>query len=192
MLFYSFVASFGFAALYFETALAHSQSSATAASIDAFIFITFAISFLAPPRLFRYSQADAAPRVMAQVMSRAIMASLIALSANVAVWLVLARGDIGLIEELYAYALVAILIFHGFGGAVASHIVYLQTTQQYNSNQLVAMLILVTMILLSLILYLIAFDWAIAREPYIHLRDLTLIALILLGYGHAIYLMAHH
>ncbi len=192
MFFYPFFASFGFAALYFETALAHSQSPATAAGIGAFVFITFAISFLAPPRLFRYSKADAAPRVMAQVMSRASMASLIALAANVAVWLVLARGDIGLLEELYAYALVAILIFHGFGGAVASHVVYLQTTQQYNSNQLVAMLILVTLILLSLMLYLIAFDWAIAREPYIHLRDLTLIALILLGYGRAIYLMAHH
>jgi hypothetical protein len=61
-----------------------------------------------------------------------------------------------------------------------------------HSNQLVAVLVLVTLILLVLVLYFLAFDWAIPRDASIHERDLTLLTLVLLGYGRAIFLMAHH
>jgi hypothetical protein len=71
-------------------------------------------------------------------------------------------------------------------------VIYLQATRQYNSNQLAAILLLVTLLLLVLVLYFIAFDWAIPRDAYVHLRDLTMITLVLLAYGRAIYLMAHH
>ena len=76
-----------------------------------------------------------------------------------------------LLEEMYMYTLIAVFIFYGFAGAIASHVVYLQQTKQYNSNQLVAVLALVTLLLFVLILYLVALDWAMARDAYIHLRD---------------------
>ena len=43
------------------------------------------------------------------------------------------------------YSAVAIVIFHGLAGMYANHIVYLQVTRQYNSNQLLA----VTMLLVA-------------------------------------------
>jgi hypothetical protein len=101
-------------------------------------------------------------------------------------------GDVSLLEGLYVYSLVAGLLFHGLGGAVASHVVYLQQTKQYNSNQLVAVLVLITLILLVLVLYFLAFDWALPRDTSIHVRDLTLLTLVVLGYSRAIFLMAHH
>ena len=191
MFLYAFFASLGFGVLYAETTLARTQSPATAWLFGAATFLAFLISFILPPRLYRYTNDDVAPRVMSQVITRAVVAALIVLALNVCVWFTLA-GDVSLLEELYVYSLVAILLFHGLGGSVASHVVYLQQTKQYNSNQLVAVLVLVTLILLVLVLYFVAFDWAMPRDAYIHVRDLTLVTLVLLGYGRAIYLMAHH
>ena len=189
---FALLASLGFAALYAESALARSGSSTMAGVVGVVVFIAFAVSFLVPPRLFRYSNADAAPRVMSQVIARAVVATSIVLVVDVIVWIVVARSEVALAEELYVYSLMAILLFHGFGGAIASHVVYLQQTKQYNSNQLVAILVLVTLLLFILILYFLAFDFAIPRDGYIHVRDLTALTLVLLGYGRAIYLMAHH
>ena len=192
MILYALIASLGFSALYAQTTLAHAQSTPTALAVAAFVFIAFAISFLVPPRFFRYTHADAAPVVLSQLMARGGAAAAITLATNLVVWLIVGRGSVALVEELYVYSLVAIFLFHGFGGVIASHVVYLQATRQYNSNQLAAVLLLVTLLLLVLILYFVAFDWAIARDAYIHLRDLTLITLVLLAYGRAIYRMAHH
>ncbi len=186
------VASLGFGVLYAQTALAHTGSPGAAIAIGVFVFIAFVVSFLVPPVRFRYSNADVAPRVMSQVMASAISASAVILAANIVVWILIAPEDVGLLEELYVYSLMAILLFHGFGGAIASHVVYLQQTHQYNSNQLVAVLVLVTLLLFVLILYFLAFDYAIPRDASIHVRDLTTITLVLLAYGRAVYRMAHH
>lgn len=191
MLLYSLLASLGFGALYAETAFARSASLTTATLFGALAFVAFLVSFLVPPRIFRYTNDDFAPRVMSQVISRAAVAAIVVLATNLGVWLTLG-GSIHLLEELYIYSLVALFLFHGFGGAIASHVVYLQQTKQYNSNQLVAVLVLVTLILLILTLYFVAFDWAILRDDYVHLRDLTLVTLVFLSYGRALYLMAHH
>lgn len=179
-------------ALYAQTALAHTQAPATALAVGALVLIAFAISFLAPPRIFRYTNAEAAPVVLSQLMARGGAATAITLATNIVVWLIVGRDSVALVEELYVYSLVVIFLFHGFGAVMASHVVYLQATRQYNSNQLAAILLLVTLLLLVLVLYFVAFDWAIARDAYVHLRDLTLITLVLLAYGRAIYLMAHH
>lgn len=192
MILYALIASLGFGALYAQTALAHAQSPTTALAVGALVLIVFAIAFLAPPRFFRYTNADVAPVVLSQLMARGVTATAFALATNIAVWLIVGRDNVALVEELYVYSLVAIFLFHGFGGVIASHVVYLQATRQYNSNQLAAILLLVTVLLLVLVLYFVAFDWAIARDAYVHLRDLTLITLVLLAYGRAIYLMAHH
>ena len=192
MILYALVASLGFGALYAQTAFAHTHSSAAAFAIGALALIAFAVAFLVPPRFFRYTNADLAPAVLSQLMARGVAAAGITLATNVAVWLIVGRESVPLVEELYVYSLVAILLFHGFGGVMAAHVVYLQTTRQYNSNQLAAILLLVTLLLLVLVLYFVAFDWAIPRDAYVHLRDLTMITLVLLAFGRAIYLMAHH
>ncbi len=192
MILYSLLASLGFALLYGQTALAHTGSTGAGVVIGALAFVALAISFLAPPRWFRYTHADAAPRVMSQVISRAIVAAILVLALSIAAWLLVAPSSIAWVEELYTYALLAIFLFHGFGGAIASHVIYLQATHQYNSNQLVAVLVTVTLLIFVLILYFLALDWAIPRDESIHLRDLIVLTLVLLGYGRAIYLMAHH
>jgi succinate dehydrogenase/fumarate reductase cytochrome b subunit len=192
MILYTLFASMGFGVLYVQTAFSHTQSPAAALANGSLVLVAFAIAFLVPPRFFRYTNADVAPAVLSRLMARGAAAAAITLVTNVAVWLSIGRESVPLIEELYVYSLVAILLFHGLGGVIAAHVVYLQATKQYNSNQLAAVLLLITLLLLVLVLYFIAFDWAIPRDAYIHLRDLTMITLVLLGYGRAIYLMAHH
>lgn len=191
MILYALFASCGFGILYAETTFARLQSPLPTAIIGGLAFAAFLISFLLPPQIFRYTNDDIAPRVQTKVINRAILAAVIVLALNVVVGFALADG-VRLLEELYGYSLVALFLFHGFAGAIASHVVYLQQTQQYNSNQLVAVIGLVTVILLVPMLYLIALDWAIPRDAYIHLRDLTLVTLVFIGYGRAVYLMAHH
>ncbi len=192
MLLYSIVASLGFSALYTVSALERGQTFPAATVAGGIAFVGFVLSFVAPPFLFRYSNAEPAPRVMSQVSTRAITAALIVIAVDVIAWAIIAREEVSLVEELYGYALLAIFLFHGFGGAVASHVVYLQQTHQYNSNQLVAVLVFVTLLMLFLVLYFLAFDFVLPRDPHVHVRDLTAITLVLLGYGRAIYLMAHH
>ncbi len=192
MILYTLIASLGFGVLYAQTALAQMSSSTTALAVGALALIAFAISFLVPPRFFRYTNADAAPVVLSQLMARGAVAAAIVLATHLAVWLITGRDSVAWVEELYVYSLVALFLFHGLGGVVAPHVIYLQATKQYNSNQLAAVLLLITLLLLALVLYFVAFDWAIARDASIHLRDLTLITLVLLAYGRAIYLMAHH
>jgi hypothetical protein len=192
MILYALVASMGFGVLYVQTALSQTHSPAAALANGSLVLVAFAVAFLVPPRFFRYTNTDVAPVVLSRLMARGAVAAAITLVTNVAVWLSIGRESVALIEELYVYSLVAILLFHGLGGVVAAHVVYLQATKQYNSNQLAAVLLLITLLLLVLVLYFIAFDWAIPRDAYVHLRDLTMITLVLLGYGRAIYLMAHH
>jgi hypothetical protein len=192
MILYALIASLGFGVLYAQTALAHTQTPALALVVGALVLVASTLAFLVPPRLFRYTDADIAPVVLSRLMARGAAAAGIALATNIAVWLIVGRDNVALVEELYVYTLVALFLFHGLGGVIASHVVYLQATKQYNSNQLAAILLLVTLLLLVLVLYFVAFDWAIARDAYVHLRDLTMITLVLLAYGRAVYLMAHH
>ena len=64
MTFYAVVVSLGFGCLYAGTVFAHTGSTEAAFIAGALTGIAFAVSFLMPPVLFRYSNADAAPRVM--------------------------------------------------------------------------------------------------------------------------------
>jgi hypothetical protein len=191
MFWFSFFAAVGWGILYFQTAFARTASLTPASLIGGLAFFTFLISFLVPPRFYRYTYQDVAPHVQTQVITRAAVGALLVLLLNGVVWGMLTR-DIPLLEELYGYSLLAIFLFHGLAGAMASHVVYLQRTHQYNSNQLVAVIGAITLILLILVLYLVTMDWALPRDASIHLRDLMLTTLIFLVYGRAVYLMAHH
>lgn len=191
MVWYSLFVSLGFGGLYAGTAYTRTHRLEWAALVGVLAFIAFLISLLFPPRLYKYTNADVAPHVQTQVIARAAVSSVITLALNVVVWLALDRS-VPLIEEMYMYTLITVFIFHGWAGAIATHVVYLQQTKQYNSNQLVAVIATVTLILFVLILYFITLDWAIPRDAYIHLRDLVLVTLVLVGLGRAVYLMAHH
>lgn len=192
MLFYSFIASVGFSLLYAGAAYAHGSAFLPALAVGVIVIVLFAAGFLAPPYFLHYTDADQAPRVMSQVVARAGVGTVLVLVADAVTWFGAGRAGIALLEELYVYTLLAFLLFHGFGGAIASHVVYLQRTKQYNSNQLVAVLVFVTLLLLTLTLYFLAFDYFLPRDAYIHLRDLLAVTMILVGYGRAVYLMAHH
>jgi hypothetical protein len=190
-MFYNLVVSVGFGILYMVTAFARVQTIETSLVIGVVTCAVFLLALVIPPRIFSYTNDNVAPRVQTQVINRAMISTAIIMTLNVAVWVFLAR-NIPLLEELYGYSLVEIFLCFGFAGAIASHVVYLQQTKQYNSNQLVAVIGVVTLILFVMVLVLLALDWAIARDAYVHLRDLILITLILLSYGRAVYLMAHH
>ncbi len=94
--------------------------------------------------------------------------------------------------ELYLFTVMALSLFQGFGEVIPRHVIYLQQTRQYNSNQLFAMLVAATLILFSLILYFLAFDLARPPDFHAYARNLIAITLALVGFGRSVYLMAHH
>jgi hypothetical protein len=156
-------------------------------------FLLWLISYVAPPELFNYNNSQPAPVVLSQLMKRAALSVVLVLAAGLFVialtglWL-----DLPLLEELYGLSLAGIVVFHGFGGPFAYHIVYLQETHQYNSNQLAAVLIAFTLILFILVLFFLNLDFGIARDAHVQRRDLLLLTTLLVGYGWTVYKVAHH
>jgi hypothetical protein len=156
-------------------------------------FLLWLLSYIAPQELFRYDNSQAAPVVLSQLMKRAALSVMLVLAAGIFVlaitglWL-----DLPLIEELYAATLAGVIIFHGFGGPFAHHIVYLQQTHQYNSNQLAAVLIAFTLILFVLVLFFLNLDFAIVRDAHVQRRDLLMLSTLLVGYGWTVVKVAHH
>ncbi|MBI1802356.1 MAG: hypothetical protein HYR71_12085 [Chloroflexi bacterium] len=180
-----------FALIYRESAVARVPS--VAAAVMVFTFVVWLISYLLPPTLFRYTDEQAAPVVLSQLMRRAAVAVVCVLVCGLAVlYLTGLWDDLPLIEELYAFTLIGVVLFHGFGGPFAYHIVYLQQTQQYNSNQLAAVLIAFTLMGFILALFFLNLDFGTARDAHIQRRDLLLLTTVLLGYGWTLYKVAHH
>jgi hypothetical protein len=164
-----------------------------AAPLFAATFALWLAAYLVPPRLFRYSNDEIAPLVLSALMRRAglavvcvVASALVALLAT-GLWL-----DLPFLEEMYALTLIGIVIFHGFGGPFAYHVVYLQETKQYNSNQLAAVLIAFTLMLFILTLFFFSLDFGTARDNATQLRDLLIFTTVLLGYSWTIYKVAHH
>ncbi|MBI5877578.1 MAG: hypothetical protein HZB53_08015 [Chloroflexi bacterium] len=164
-----------------------------AAPLFASTFVLWLGSYLVPPRLFGYANDQLAPVVLTALMRRAGVA--IACLAAVAFIALVATGlwlDLPFLEELYAVTLIGIVVFHGFGGPFAYHVVYLQETKQYNSNQLAAVLIAFTLMLFVLTLFFFNLDFGTARDGHTQLRDLLLFTTVFVGYGWTIYKVAHH
>ncbi len=156
-------------------------------------FLLWWLSYLIPPMLFRYDNAQAAPQVLSQLMKRAALAT--ALVVTVGLFVLSITGlwlDLPFLEELYALTLTGLVVFHGFGGAFAYHVVYLQQTRQYTSNQLAAVLITFTLLLFVLTLFFLNLDFAAARDAHIQRRDLLMLTTVLVGHGWSIYKVAHH
>ncbi|HZQ10965.1 MAG TPA: hypothetical protein VFD70_30610 [Anaerolineae bacterium] len=151
------------------------------------------LSIFLPRRFFRYSEVDGAPTILSKLMQRAVAGSGLVLVASVIALLVChAWSNPMALGEIYVYGLIGVILFQGVGEVVTNHAVYLQRTNQYNSNQLFAMLVGMALLLFVLILYFLAFD--LAQPPNLHnyTRDLFAITLVLVGYGRALFLMAHH
>lgn len=160
--------SLGFGALYGYTASYHGGPGLAVGLATAAIF---AAAFLIPTRLFRYSRTDIAPVVMSQLGKRWLVATGLSLAAALLVALATpSKAPLQLAEELYMYSVVAILVFHGLAGLYADHIVYLQETKQYNSNQLLAITMLLVTLFIVLLLYFLSFDFTANREPAIYVR----------------------
>ena len=156
-------------------------------------FLLWWLAYLLPALLFRYDNEQPAPVVLSQLMRRAGLAITLVVAAGLFVlsltglWL-----DLPFLEELYATTLIGLVVFHGFGGTFAYHVVYLQQTRQYNSNQLAAVLIAITLLLFVLALFFLNLDFATPHDAHVQRRDLLLLTAVLIGYGWTIYKVAHH
>ena len=180
-----------FGILFGEAAHSHAPESALATGLITLGGVL--LSLFVPAQLFKYSNQTNASVVLTQLMRRAVVGSGMILATTVLVWLVIGRlDDPRVFGELYVFGAIGIFVFHGLGETMTRHTMYLQQTHQYNSNQLVAVLLTVTLLLFTLILYFLAFDLARPPEFHPYFRDLTAITLILIGYGRAVYLIAHH
>ncbi|MGB8643734.1 MAG: hypothetical protein WCF84_00725 [Anaerolineae bacterium] len=190
-MFYNLVAAVVFAGLYGEAAYARTPGSAGLVALVTFIVVFAALAL--PSRLFKYTNADIAPVVLTQLMQRgAVGSTLIVLNTLVTGFIIGRLADPVLIGELFLFTIVGVFLFQGFGAVITRHVIYLQQTHQYNSNQLAAILLMVTLLIFVLVLYFLSFDLGRPPELHAYLRDLIAITLILLGYGRAVYLMAHH
>lgn len=186
----SILSSAGFAVLYGLTVGHHGGQGLAAGAVAG---VAFLAAFLLPVRLFTYSTGDVAPVVLSQLANRWMVATALTLAAGLAAyWLAPQAKALQLGMELYMYSAVAIVIFHGLAGMYANHIVYLQVTRQYNSNQLLAVTMLLTVLLVVVTLYCLSFDLAAARESYFYVRDLLVVTLAMVGYGWHGFRIAHH
>lgn len=180
-----------FALLYGEASYPQTQGIGLASGLVGGVGVS--LSLLLPPLFLRYDNNMNASGVLTRLMQRAALGSGIVLATTLVVWLVIGRlDDPRVLGELYAFAAIAVFLFQGFAETMTRHTMYLQQTHQYNSNQLVAVLLAVTLLIFTLILYFLAFDLARPADLHAYLRDLTAITLVLIGYGRAVYLMAHH
>ncbi len=188
---FSLTVAVSFGLLYGEAVYARVPDSALGAAIISFGGVL--LSLIVPAQVFHYTNRDDASLVLTQLMRRAALGSGLMLASTISVWLLVGRwNDPGFFGELYLFTALAVFLFQGFGVTVTRHVMYLQQTHQYNSNQLVAVLLTVTLLLFALVLYFLAFDLARPPEFHAYFRDLTAITLTLIGYGRSVYLMAHH
>lgn len=155
-------------------------------------FLCFA-SLYFPRHLIKYTFEDPAPNVLTKLMRRALFGSILLILAGVgALFLVNAWTNPVFLGEVYFYLLIGVLLLQVVGEVMTHHVIYLQRTHQYNSNQLFAMLAGIALLIFVLVLYFLAFD--LAQPPNLHnyVRDLLAVTLVLGVYSRAVYLMAHH
>lgn len=154
--------------------------------------LTF-LSIYLPRRFFAYHLENIAPTVLSRLMRRAAIGTALVLALPAAV-LALSGGRTNpeFLGELFVYTLIGIFLFQAVGEVLTNHILYLQRTHQYNSNQLFAMLAGLALMFFILILYFLAFDLAQPPDMHNYVRDMLAITLVLVGYGRAVFLMAHH
>lgn len=179
------------AALYANSAVTVNPTTAPAVIVIA--FAAASLSIYLPRKFFHYDLEDIAPTVLQKLMQRAVIGAAFILALPIlTLFLLDAWSNPVLLGELFVYTLLGLFLFQGIGEVITNHIIYLQRTNQYNSNQLFAMLAGMAFLFFTLILYFLAFD--LAQPPILknYVRDMLAITLVLVGYGRAVFLMAHH
>jgi hypothetical protein len=155
--------------------------------------IVTCLAIYLPRRFFSYTLNEPAPAILTKLMQRAVIGTLFTLALGIVVCVLGgAWNNPVLLGELYVYTLLSIFLFQGIGEVITNHVIYLQRTNQYNSNQLFGMLLGLALLFFILILFFLAFDLAQAPDLHRYVRDILAITLVLVGYGRAVYLMAHH
>jgi hypothetical protein len=151
------------------------------------------VSIYVPRKFFAYQMEDIAPTILQKLMQRAAIGTVFVLALPFVV-LALTGGwdNPEFLGELYVYTLIGIFLFQAIGEVITNHVLYLQRTHQYNSNQLFALLAGIALLLFVMILYFLAFDLAQPPDLHNYVRDMLAITLVLGGYGRAVFLMAHH
>jgi hypothetical protein len=94
--------------------------------------------------------------------------------------------------EVYSATLLGLILFHALGGLMAEQANYLQRTKQYNTNQLFATVLGISVLFVLLAMYFLAFDLGVARAPRIYVRDMIFGTLAVAGYGWFVYRLGHH
>ncbi len=191
---HAMLSSLGLAVLYGELTWHHTGGSVPLALLDGgLVFGGILLAFVAPPRLFRYSNDMLAPHVLTKLTNRGVLAfGIVLLLSLITLGLCWANLSIQLVQELYAYTLITGLVFFALGEVYARHVVYLQATQQYNSDQLLIVTVALTALMILLALYFLAFDTLMPRDSHVHIRDLLLLTVVGYGYGWHLYQIGHH
>lgn len=186
--------SIGFGILYWE--LSMGPAGAGVAPVWGIIAaLAYALAFFLPQALFRFNLKDNAGQVLAQLSRRFAVAAAITLLLNIAIaaqWLPNLEKPVPVAMELYSATLLGLIVFHGLGGLMAEQANYLQRTAQYKSDQLLAVVVALCVLFVLLLMYFLAFDLGIAREPRIYIRDMVFGTLAFAGFGFFIYRLAHH
>lgn len=191
---HAILSSLGLAVLYGELTWYHTGGSLPLALLDGgLVAVGIFLAFVVPPRLFKYSNDMLAPHVLTRLANRGVVAfGIVLLLSLVTLALCWSNLSIQLVQELYAYTMIAGLIFFALGEVYASHVVYLQVTKQYNSDQLLVVTVALTALLILLVLYFLAFDTLMPRDTHVHVRNLILITVVGYGYGWHMYKIGHH
>lgn len=191
---HAIISSLSLAVLYGELTWYHTGGALPVTLLDAgLVFVGLLAAFLAPPRLFRYSNDMLAPAVLTQLSKRGVVAFLIVLLLSlITLALCWSNLSIQLVQELYAYTLIAGLVFFVLGQVYARHVVYLQATKQYNSDQLLIVTVVLTALMILLALYFLALDALLPRDAHVHIRNLLLLTVVGYGYGWHLYQIGHH
>jgi hypothetical protein len=186
--------SLGFGLLYWE--MASGLGAPNRAPLNAALAVAaYLIAFFVPQFFFRFSLADKAPVVLAQLSRRFAIAAALILAMNVAVAASLFAGlddHVPAAMEVYSATVMGLIIFHILGGLMAEQANYLQRTAQYVSDQLLAVVVALCVLFVLLCMYFLAFDLGIARPPRIYVRDMIFATLAILGFSWNIYRLGHH
>jgi hypothetical protein len=185
--------SLGFGLLYWEMATGLERPNAGPVAILA--IVAYLLAFFIPQALFRFTLSEAAPAVMSQLSKRLGIAAAITLALGLLVAAILVPGApsaVPIVMEIYSATFMGLIIFHAMGGLMAEQANYLQRTAQYKSDQLLAVVVAMSVLFILLTMYFLAFDLGVARAPRIYVRDMIFGTLAFAGFAWVIYRLGHH
>jgi hypothetical protein len=187
--------SFGFGILYSEMASGLAGFEESVPVIGLMATIAYLVAFFLPQTLFRFTLKDTAAAVMTQLSRRFAVAAGITLLLNIVVAAIFLQGTdrpVAIVMEVYSATVMGLIVFHALGGLMAEQANYLQRTNQYNTNQLFATVLGLSVLFIFLTMYFLAFDLGAAREPRIYVRDMVFSTLAISGFGWFVYRLGHH